>query len=456
MSVGQHVYKRHLGTESSSSLRRLSQWIASSPGDVLDVGMGAGSLGAYLNDTLRMGIAIDGITLNPSEADQARPFYRQAWVGDLERAELNRWLAQRRYRWIVCADVLEHLREPERLLQQCKTALLPHGELLVSIPNASYAGLIADLLHGRWRYGPEGLLDRTHVRFFTRLSFSELLRSTGWHIREVDEIRQPWYETEFVRPFDDLPPCVARYILAQPHTHAYQWLFRASLVSERPTLCSDADTQANTNIEGEPPIGMASYRMSLYLGDDKGYRPDRCIHTLGTMGVTAQTIEFCIPAEQPLRTLRLDPADRPGYWHLRRMCLSNRAGDIIWHWQATDAGRRLLMDAQKHQVVIGEVDSTVDGGPFLMLVLTGEDPQFELPIAPETVLACAQTGGKLTVECDWPWSADYRAAVELLNGRRITEPPPPQKPEATCPRPTSMPRWALALRRLTDAWRQLC
>ncbi len=80
-----------------------------------------------------------------------------------------------RYDCIVCADVLEHLKTPERVLTQCKELLKPGGRLIVSVPNAGYCGLVAELMQGEFRYRREGILDNTHLRFFTRKSLAPVL-----------------------------------------------------------------------------------------------------------------------------------------------------------------------------------------------------------------------------------------------------------------------------------------
>ncbi|WP_197484384.1 class I SAM-dependent methyltransferase [Tepidimonas fonticaldi] len=432
-----------MDTPAAASLKRLSEWIAADPGDVLDLGMGTGSLGRYLNGPLGLGIAIDGVTVNPAELEPARPFYRQCWLGDLEVLDVAALLGERRYRWVVCADVLEHLRNPERLADQCRHLLQPSGELLVSIPNASYAGLIADLIHGRWQYGPEGLLDKTHVRFFTRQSFTDLLHQTGWQARHVEAVPQPWHETEFHRPFDHLPPSVARYILAQPHSAAYQWIFRA-------TPATDEKPNSPNTPTAPTDVGMASYSMTLYIDDGSGYRADHCIHALGTMGKTSQTISFPIPPGPTPQRLRLDPADRPGYWNLRYMQLTRDSGDIVWQWHPNAIGRQNLLDAPHYDVEIGNVESS--DGSYLRLVLTGDDPQFDLPIKTEDLQSFAIHGGTLTIVCDWPWSADYLAAIQSLHRTAVGTPTQPAQPPTnhTDPRPPARKHsW------LNQLWRRI-
>src|SRR6185436_7844996 len=81
---------------------------------------------------------------------------------------------------IVCADVLEHLRDPERALRLLLRYLAPDGLLVASIPNVRHASVLLPLLvEGRFRYQDEGILDRTHLRFFTLHEIVELLTRAG-------------------------------------------------------------------------------------------------------------------------------------------------------------------------------------------------------------------------------------------------------------------------------------
>ena len=402
-----HLYERRLDTRSSASLVRLATHILQAPGDILDLGMGPGSLGRYLRTGLHRSVTLDGVTHKEEEESQAAGFYHHCWIADVESVDLLALVGKRRYRWVVCGDVLEHLRNPEALLVQCRALLTDCGELLVSIPNASYAGLIADLIHGQWQYRPEGLLDRTHVRFFTRQSFIKTLTECGWHAISAEPIKQPWHETEFSRPFDNLPPAVGKYLLAQPHTLAYQWIIRAA-PADRPDLPTLRESIDNDD------ASMASYVISLYIDDGTGFSERHRMCALGTMGRSCQEIKFTIDANTRCERLRLDPADRPGYWNLRRITLTDRAQNLLWEWKPSKTAHLQLQKTEHYDIHIGSLES--GSAPFSRMILTGSDPQFTLPIPPEIVRSWGALGGTLTITCDWPWSPDYHAAIEAIKG----------------------------------------
>jgi predicted SAM-dependent methyltransferase len=103
---------------------------------------------------------------------------------------------------IICADVLEHLRDPRPLLNQLHGFLKPGGSVLMSLPNASHLTVVASLLGGRFPYQKNGLLDHTHLKFYGREDLDALLRECGllwqhWHTVQVDpaqaELKAYWH-----------------------------------------------------------------------------------------------------------------------------------------------------------------------------------------------------------------------------------------------------------------------
>jgi 2-polyprenyl-3-methyl-5-hydroxy-6-metoxy-1,4-benzoquinol methylase len=144
---------------------------------VLDVGCWSGSVGSFLIE--HRNATVDGVEPDARMASLARRHYRDVFVGPLEDFLGQN---QRRYDRVLFLDVLEHLPEPAEPLRRAKELLHPGGRALVSIPNVAHWSLRKELLLGRWRYEATGLLDRTHLRFFTLESAAELLTDAGWEI----------------------------------------------------------------------------------------------------------------------------------------------------------------------------------------------------------------------------------------------------------------------------------
>jgi SAM-dependent methyltransferase len=98
------------------------------------------------------------------------------------------------YQWIVLADVLEHLRQPDLLLAQCQKLLADDGRLVVSVPNVAHWSVRLALLFGRFSYTARGILDRSHLRFYTLSSIRAELEQAGFAIERVETTSPPFQE----------------------------------------------------------------------------------------------------------------------------------------------------------------------------------------------------------------------------------------------------------------------
>ncbi len=397
-----HFYLRQINPDEQTSLSVLSGMVPPE-GRVLDLGCGSGALGEHLSVTL--GCICDGITISPAEAAHARPHYRRIEIADLETVNLPQLFEGQRYDAIVCADVLEHLRYPEHLLQECLGLLAPDGQLLFSVPNASYAGLTLELMHGEFRYRPEGLMDQTHLRFFTRRSLCRILQEHGWEINTLQALRRELWDSEFKRTPDSLPPSVARYLLSLPDALSYQFVGAA-----RPAASLQAALPPPEQASEQPV--HATFTAQVYWGEEGCYDEARKRVCQGAIGILRQTLRFELPAcSCTTPRLRLDPADRPGFLHLHSLQLRQPQGEIFWRWSA-DAPVTMPLDRQPHsQISWGPPLATAPGTSLLLL--TGDDPWIELPIPPALLARNLQTGNCfLEVELGWPMSADYLALAQ--------------------------------------------
>lgn len=152
---------------------------------VLDIGCAEGVLGAMLKQQGRAKEVI-GIDLFPAAANIARLALDRVICGDIESLDLkSHGLLDSSFDYIICADVLEHLKDPEIVLSKLVKLLKPDGKLIISLPNVRHWSVLFPLLFkGEWKYQPQGILDRTHLRFFTRSSTSELLYKVGLEVGE--------------------------------------------------------------------------------------------------------------------------------------------------------------------------------------------------------------------------------------------------------------------------------
>ena len=408
-----HVYERAVLGEDNDSLTLLARHIEAGA-VVLDLGMGTGGLGKYL--AARQNITLDGVTLSDEEAQRAGTVYRQVVVADLDSADLTQLFAGQRYDRIVCADVLEHLKNPERILQQCHQLLQPRGQLLTSVPNVAYCGLLAELLQGEFEYRPEGLLDSTHLRFFTRQSLHRFFAQHGWQVKTSETTTRNVLASEFKGQFNLLPPAVARHLLALPDAATYQFI---SCLEPAPLSVTQAKADA-TQPSLTPALPLFSAQ--LYLAIDGQYDEALKLVTAGAMGGYTQTLRFDIPALAQGRYthVRLDPADRPGFMRLESLSLTSGLSSgpdlspetaTLWAWASATSSPTVLEQAPQQHMVWSP-----PWGPSsaAWLQLHGDDPWIELPLPEHTFQALTQHGGQLAMLAGWPMSADYIQANQKL------------------------------------------
>lgn len=393
-----HVYLRSIHANEKTSLSVLANHIPPRS-VVLDLGCGSGALGEYLKKNSNC--ETDGVTLNQEEATHAQTHYRRVEVANLETADLTSLFPGQSYDTIVCADVLEHLRQPERVLSACRKLLRPQGKLLLSVPNAAYCGLVAELMQGEFKYRKEGLLDSTHVRFFTRKSLSRFMADNHWTLEPLEAITQPLPDSEFNVAFDQLPPAVARYLLATTDALAYQYVGAA-----RP---ADANPEQSKPLSSFEPETHALFTAQLYLGREGTYNEEEKITARGGMGNGRQTLAFDLPhRDSGITELRLDPADRPGFLHLYSLRLRDADGIVRWGWTANTDSSRTLQQAPHDQITWSVPMATVSDAALLLLY--GDDPWLKLPIPPEALAQSMKArGARLEVDMGWPMSADYLA-----------------------------------------------
>lgn len=148
---------------------------------ILDVGCGAGAMSAELK--AKLGAEIWGIETFEDAANIARERLDNVLIGAVEEEYLK--LPENYFDSIVFADILEHLVDPFTLLKNISSKLKKSGEIVVSIPNINYWGVIQTLLMCDFPYMDTGILDKTHLRFFTKKTILEMLENAGFRTFKI-------------------------------------------------------------------------------------------------------------------------------------------------------------------------------------------------------------------------------------------------------------------------------
>lgn len=190
---------------------------------LLDLGAAGGHLGRAVRDRCSF---IAGVEPHPPESGSAKEGYDDWREQDAFHA--GQW--DEPFDAVVCADVLEHFTQPEKLLERVRAWLKNGGVLFASIPNVANISVRLALLFGQFRYADRGILDRTHVAFYTRASAKDLLEKSGFRIRAVEATAMP-YELA-VPSLSSAPWSGPTRAVAQASARAWPTLFGYQFVLE--------------------------------------------------------------------------------------------------------------------------------------------------------------------------------------------------------------------------------
>ncbi|MCW5849510.1 MAG: methyltransferase domain-containing protein [Anaerolineae bacterium] len=152
---------------------------------VLELGCAAGHMSRVLRER---GCQVVGVELDPTLAAHAAEVCERVIVGDLDELDLETELAGETFDVVLAADVLEHLRQPAGLLRRVRPLLRPAGSLVISLPNVAHGSVRLALLGGQFPYQDLGLLDRTHLHFFTRVGLEQLLADADFAIGHLERV----------------------------------------------------------------------------------------------------------------------------------------------------------------------------------------------------------------------------------------------------------------------------
>ena len=381
------IYRRTFDLDSGDSLARLARWIR--PGaTVLELGAAAGYFTEWLQ---RQGATVDVLEIDPEAAREARRFARRVVVTDLDADGWETKLAAdgfgARYDFIVCADVLEHLRDGPRLFARLGPLLGPDGELLLSVPNVAHAAIIAGLFDDRFEYGGEGLLDPTHLRLYTWRSLATLLREAGFRILAWDATELTPYESEFRARVEALQPELRAALGPGSRHSAYQWLVRA--------------TPGRMDSIPVPPALHGGERVPirlLYASSREGLTLDRAEGGFIPANGEAVTLEWPLAAGH--ETLRLLLADRIGVIEIVDFALFAGEREI---WRRGSDGAAL--DQSRDAITLG-----AGGGTY---ALVRPDAWVEPRIDAEVAARADRARVTLAWTGDWTGAAAFAALIGI-------------------------------------------
>ena len=173
------------------------------------------------------GCHVTCVETDAAAAEVASSFCERMIVGSIEEIDLPATFKDERFDVVMFGDVLEHLLDPEAVLVKVVSLLNPDGYVVASIPNVAHASIVLNLMAGEFKDTDLGLLDKTHLRFFTRSSIETMFRESGYRITLWRRIVLDPFETELELRKEDYPAHIMDAIQQGPEASTYQLIVKA-------------------------------------------------------------------------------------------------------------------------------------------------------------------------------------------------------------------------------------
>ncbi|WP_346290830.1 class I SAM-dependent methyltransferase [Sphaerothrix gracilis] len=194
---------------------------------VVDFGCASGY---FANLLQKEDCEVVGVEINPEAAEIAKQYCKRVIVADLDYENIENILGNERFDVATFGDVLEHLKDPWSLLSTVRNILKPDGFVVASIPNVAHGAVRLALLEGKFDYEKFGLLDNTHLRFFTRKSIHHLFEATGYCIDSEDFTHLSVFNSSSLTPILDPRKFSAElleYVTNDKNSEVLQFIIRA-------------------------------------------------------------------------------------------------------------------------------------------------------------------------------------------------------------------------------------
>lgn len=339
--------------------------------EVLEMGPATGYMTRYLQEELSC--AVTCIEIDPVAAATASQFSVKMIVADLDGLEWPEELKGKSFDHILFADVLEHLKNPWQVVQAAVQLLKPAGTMLVSVPNIGHSAVLMELLAGRFDYRATGLLDDSHLRFFTRKSLLNLLEQAGMRPVELTATTTAPEDTEFGQSYHSLARPLQELLQNREDADVYQYV----VMAKRQEATAPEECLRDLIVKSAP--GCKDF-MQIYW-PDKGFAETRSVTAPVRELQEFQDCEVLLPEGAGTGgTLRFDPVNFPAYVQIKNIELlswdkAKAAPDqVLAGWSPATGFADLNL---------GEGILRINDPACLKLFCTGDDPQVTLYNLPQ-------------------------------------------------------------------------
>jgi 2-polyprenyl-3-methyl-5-hydroxy-6-metoxy-1,4-benzoquinol methylase/uncharacterized coiled-coil protein SlyX len=199
---------------------------------VMEIGTSTGYMSKILIDR---GNTVIGVEIDSEAAEIAGQTCEMMINHDIENVDLDNYFQPSSFDVIVCADVLEHLKYPGKVLLKIKKYLKHDGYVVISLPNICHGDVLLTLMQSEFRYNTIGLLDETHLRFFGFKDIVRLFNNCGYSITDLRTTNVSVGSTELKVNKSEIPELLLKFVEKIPNASVYQYVFKA-VPSENPPI----------------------------------------------------------------------------------------------------------------------------------------------------------------------------------------------------------------------------
>jgi 2-polyprenyl-3-methyl-5-hydroxy-6-metoxy-1,4-benzoquinol methylase len=281
------VYDVSVDLDNANSAHSIALEMVGHATRVLEFGCGPGHVTRVMNER---GCQVTGLEGDPVAAERAAEHAEQILVTDFDVDDYAAKLVGEQYDVALFGDVLEHVREPVELLRSVRPLLRRGGHVVMSLPNVAHIDVRLALLGGKFEYKPWGLLDESHLRFFTRDSIEQLVREAGFRMVELRRVFVPAFGSEIELDRAVVNPAVVAEVLADPESETYQ--FVARLVVDDGDAFVASLSERCVSLEDQLQAGLRRAELAVARVDEAERRAGEAEHR------AAEAEQRAVEAEQ--------------------------------------------------------------------------------------------------------------------------------------------------------------
>lgn len=266
---------------------------------VLEFGPAAGRATAYLKEHLGCQVYI--VEIDAQAAALAAKFADDVVVGDLEDYQWLRKWEDKRFDYIIFADVLEHLRNPQKVLAKTKLLLKDDGKTLLSVPNVAHNSILIDLYHNVFHYTPVGLLDDTHIHLFSYHTLKFCCNQAGYVPIMEDAVYSAVGENEVSTDYSQVNAVLRRELQKRIYRDVYQFVF----VLQKKEFVE----QQGKMIEKRINPYAKDHKCQVFFDRGEGWLEEDSVTIPFPLSSLSKEmkVKLCNPEE--IKNIRIDPVD---------------------------------------------------------------------------------------------------------------------------------------------------